>query len=198
MKKIQHKDLLAIYKREQQHLMSAIKNGSDPYHFFSLSTINNQIASSRMVVLRSIQLNPFKIFFNCDVRSPKAKQLKEKNECMALFYNQNRRIQIRMNCIAILHYNNNLSEQIWDKTPLQSRKCYMGDFNPSNTIKEWNPNVPFNYIDRDPDKNESSKGYKNFVHVELSIVNCDILELHYDGHVRFMINNNEEVSFLAP
>ena len=198
MKKIKYKDLLLIYKREQQHLINAIKNGSDPYHFFSLSTIDNQIASSRMVVLRNMQLNPFKIFFNCDARSPKAKQLKEQHECMALFYNQNRRIQIRMNCIAKLNYKNNLSKKVWEKTPLQSRKCYMGEFNPSSITNEWNPNVPLNYIDRDPDKNESSEGYKNFVHVELSIVNCDILELHYDGHVRFMINNNEESSFIAP
>jgi len=198
MKKIKEIDLLSIYKREQQHLITAIKNGSDPYHFFSLSTIDNQIASSRMVVLRNIQLNPFKIFFNCDVRSPKVKQLKEQNECMALFYNQKRKIQMRMMCTATLNYKNNLSEQIWEKTPLQSRKCYMGDFNPSSTTNEWHPNVPLNYINRDPDKNESAKGYKNFVHVELSIISCDILELHYDGHVRFMINNNDKVSFLAP
>ena len=124
MKKLTKKDLLYIYKREQNHLMDAISNGSDPYHFFSLSTLNNNVANSRMVVLRNMQLTPFTIYFNCDIRSPKAKQLQNQDKCGVLFYNQKRRIQLRLECSINLHYNNQLTQKIWYDTPLQSRKCY--------------------------------------------------------------------------
>ena len=74
----------------------------------------------------------------------------------------------------------------------------MGSLNPSSKLKKWDPNVPSQYIDKDPDEKDSNNGYKNFLHVELEIINSDILELHHDGHIRFMINNNKDIIFLAP
>ena len=198
MKKLTKKDLLYIYKREQNHLMDAISNGSDPYHFFSLSTLNNNIANSRMVVLRNMQLTPFTIYFNCDIRSPKAKQLQNQDKCGVLFYNQKRRIQLRLECSINLHYNNQLTQKIWYDTPLQSRKCYMGEYKPSSELESWHPNIPMRYIDRDPDEKDSSLGYKNFAHVALGVFNADILELHYNGHIRFRVNNKQQITFLAP
>jgi len=198
MKTVTQEDLLNIYKREQQYLVEAIKNGSDPHHFFSLSTIRDNNAESRMIVLRDVTLSPFKIFFNCDIRSPKANQLQNQNNCTALFYNQERRIQMRLKCNIYLHYNNKLSKKVWENTPFQSRKCYMGSLNPSSELKAWDPNVPPKYIDRDPNEEDSYNGYNNFMHVELEIMYCDILELHYNGHIRFGINNKNKIIFLAP
>jgi len=198
MKSITKGDCLNIYNREKQFLMNAVTNGSEPYHFFSLSTINNNKPDSRMIVLRNVSLSPFKIFFNCDLRSPKAYQLKKQNNCKTLFYNQQRKIQIRLDCRIHLHYNNSLTKQVWEATPLQSRKCYMGKFNPSSKLKIWDPNIPIKYLERDPDQEESELGYKNFMHVELEIINTDILELHYNGHVRFNVSNANKIIFLAP
>ena len=198
MKNFKTEDMLDIYNREKQHLIDAISNGSDPYHFFSLSTIYKNIANSRMIVLRNILLKPFTIYFNCDIRSPKVKQLKEQNQCTVLFYHQKRRIQMRLKCAIKIHYKNKLTKKIWDNTPLQSRKCYMGEYKPSSTLKSWHPNVPIKYIDRDPSKKDSSLGYENFTHVALEVINTDILELHYDGHIRFRVNNKNKITFLAP
>ena len=70
IKKIQKTDLLAIYKRETKHLISAVKEGNSPYHIFSLSTINDKQPESRMVVLRKVNESPLQLFFNLDARSP--------------------------------------------------------------------------------------------------------------------------------
>ncbi|MAX30258.1 MAG: hypothetical protein CMG14_05110 [Candidatus Marinimicrobia bacterium] len=197
IKKIQKSDLLAIYQREKKHLISAVKEGNSAYHIFSLSTINNQQPESRMVVLRKVNESPFRLFFNLDARSPKSNQLKNNKFCSTLFYDQSRRIQMRMKCSIDIHYNNDVTQRVWNNTALQSRKCYMGPYNPSSKLNKWHPNVPLQYIDKDPTKEDSEQGYKNFMHIQLNIVEADILELHYDGHVRFQVLDNNEINFLS-
>ena len=198
MKNITKQDIIEIYNREKLLLKNAIKNGNDPYHIFSLSTNNENIPESRMIVLRNIQFSPFKIYFNIDIRSPKADQLKHSDYCTALFYNQKRRVQIRFLCKAIIHNQNKVSKKVWNVTPLQSRKCYMGPYHPSIKINEWHPNVPVEYINKDPELDDSNQGYRYFSHVELTVEKIDILELHHDGHIRFYIDKNQNMNFLSP
>jgi len=198
MKSITKKNLVEIYNREKLFLNNAIKNGNDPYHIFSLSTINKNFSDSRMVVLRNIDMSPLKIYFNIDKRSPKAKQLSDSKYCTALFYNQQRRVQLRLKCSIVIHNNNLISKKIWSKTPLQSKKCYMGPYKPSQELQKWHPNVPIKYIDKDPKLSDSIKGYKNFLHIELVVNKIDILELHYDGHIRFQVDENEKMFFISP
>ena len=197
IKKILKTDLLVIYKREKKYLASAVKEGNSPYHIFSLSTINNKQPESRMVVLRKVNKNPFQLFFNLDARSPKLKQLKKNKYCSALFYDPDRRIQMRLKCLIDIHYNNDITKKIWENTALQSRKCYMGPHNPSSILDQWHPNVPIKYINKDPSKEDSELGYKNFIHIQLNIIKADILELHYDGHIRFQVLNNNKINFLS-
>ena len=106
MKLINKKKAFSIYNREKHLLKDAINNGDESYHILSISTINNDFSDSRMVVLRNIKIIPFKIFFNIDIRSPKAQQLANSKYCTALFYNQKRRIQIRLKSSIIIHNNN--------------------------------------------------------------------------------------------
>ena len=102
-----------------------------------------------------------------------------------------------MKCEVNIHYDNDISKIAWNKTALQSRKCYMAPFNPSSRIESWHPNIPIDCIDRDPTLDESNLGYNNFMHIELSIIKADILELHYDGHIRFEVLENNEINFLS-
>ena len=198
MKQIKKEDIIKIYEQEKSFLKDGIKNGKNPYHIFTLSTINNDFADSRMVVLRNIKLLPLKIYFNIDSRSPKAKQLAMKNDCTALFYDSKRRVQIRCKCTADIHNNNSISKDIWDKTAQQSRKCYMGPYEPSIKLDSWHPNIPEKYLDKDPEVQDSEQGYKNFSHIELTIIELDILQLHYSGHIRFKVNNQDQINFISP
>ena len=71
---------------------------------------------------------------------------------------------------------NNISAKVWSNTALQSRKCYMGPYNPSEALDEWHPNIPLEYLKTDPEREHSEQGYANFVHIELKIVELDVLE----------------------
>ena len=187
-----------IYNRESEFLKDAIKNGKNPYHTFAFTTIKNRYPESRTVVLRGFKLNPLTIFFNADCRSSKILELKANKYCSALFYNQERRVQLRFKCEALLHYQNNISAKVWSNTALQSRKCYMGPYHPSEALDEWHPNIPLEYLKTDPEREHSEQGYANFVHIELKIVELDVLELHHDGHIRFITKNGKDLHYIAP
>tara|TARA_Y100000996_G_scaffold414360_1_gene405004 strand:- start:1206 stop:1799 length:594 start_codon:yes stop_codon:yes gene_type:complete len=197
MKDISKEYIQNIYSRELKFLFDGIANSKNPYHFFTLSTIHNKNPESRTVVLRNVIKKPLTLFFNADYRSPKVKQLINNPNCTALFYDNNRKMQLRFKCKSTIHYNNKISKKVWNKTALQSRKCYMGNYKPSTIIESWSPNIPKKYLKIDPEKKDSELGYKNFTVVELSIIISDILELHHDGHIRFCIDSNEFL-FVSP
>ena len=187
-----------IYNTELEHLQNAIKDGSSLYHTFVLSSLNNNFPESRTVVLRNVSRDPFKIYFNADYRSSKVKELISDSACSALFYDVKRRIQIRLKCNSVINYQNDISQQIWSKTPLQSRKCYMGPFAPSQPLNEWHPNIPTEYLKKNPNKEHSEDGFINFAHIELEVIESDILQLHHDGHIRFKVDNKETFFYVSP
>jgi pyridoxamine 5'-phosphate oxidase len=190
--------IIEIYNNELDKLKNAIKDGKSLYHTFTLSSINNNFPESRTIVLRNVSINPFKIYFNTDYRSPKIQQLINQSDCSALFYDIKSRIQIRLKCKAYIHYQNSLSNQIWKKTQLQSRKCYMGPYAPSKPLDDWHPNIPLEYSKKDPDKNKSEEGYINFAHIELVVIETDVLKLHHDGHMRFKYDNKNNAYYISP
>ena len=187
-----------IYKTELEYLRDGINNSSNPYHTFSLSSFSGKYPESRMVVLRGLDLEPLRIYFNADYRSPKIKDLISNHCCSSLFYDKKRKVQLRFTCHAIMHYQNHISEKVWSKTPLQSRKCYMGPFAPGISLDKWHPNIPLEYLKTDPDREHSKEGYINFVHIELEIIGSDVLQLHHDGHVRFKVNNENDLFYVTP
>jgi len=198
MEQVDKKSAFKIFKRELNLLKDSLKSSENPFHFFCLTTINNKKPENRTVVLRDIKLNPMRLFFNTDFRSSKVDQIKKNKNCSTLFYDNKRRIQLRLNCEAYVHKNDKLTKKIWDKTPLQSRKCYMAPFAPGIHLKQWKPNLPKQYIECDPEKKHSETGYKNFSVIELLIKSFEIIELHYDGHIRFKLKKDfKEVEFLS-
>ena len=187
-----------IYIQELKYLKEGIKNSKNPYHTFAFSSINKEYPESRTVVLRGIDLNPLKIYFNADYRSPKIQELIKNHFCSTLFYDQQRRVQLRFKCQAVIHHQNDLSNNIWQNTALQSRKCYMGPYSPSKSLDEWHPNIPLEYLKKDPNREHSNKGYINFSHIELKIIESDILQLHHDGHIRFKTKNGKDLYYISP
>ena len=198
MKSISITHIKKIFKREVEFLIDGVSNVSNPYHFLCLSTLDSQEVKSRTVILRNVQESPLTLYFNADYRSPKVKQMLKHHSCSVLLYDQKRKMQLRADCQVMIHHHNSVSKEIWNNTPLQSRKCYMGELNPSDTLDNWNPNVPTKYLKKDPDKLSSESGYENFTAIQLIVQYLDVLELHHDGHVRFGVDSKGQFVFLAP
>jgi len=198
MKKVLKSDLKKMYQEEMKKCRDAVKDGKHPYHIFTFSTIKDKKwPEIRTVVLRDFKLKPNVIYFNTDYRSPKISQMKNNNNCCALFYDDIGKVQIRFHAKASIHYQDSMTHEIWKKTALQSRKCYMGEMNPSSEIQEWHPNFPISYLKKDPKSEHSEEGFRNFTCIKLDVSETEILKLYHDGHVRFKIKN-EILNFIAP
>jgi general stress protein 26 len=198
MKKVIKSDLKKIYQEEMKKCSDAVKDGKHPYHIFTFSSIKDKKwPEIRIVVLRDFKFNPNVIYFNTDYRSPKIAQMKNNNNCCALFYDGIGKVQIRFHAKASIHYQDSIAYEIWKKTALQSRKCYMGEMNPSSEIQEWHPNFPITYLKKDPKLEHSEEGFQNFTCIKLDVIETEILKLYHDGHVRFNIKN-KILNFIAP
>ena len=73
----------------------------------------------------------------------------------------------------------------------------MGPFSPSQKLDEWHPNIPKEYLKTDPEKKHSEDGYVNFSHIELEVLESDVLCLHHDGHIRFKVDNQQNLFYLS-
>ena len=198
MNTVNKKFAFSIFERELDFLNDAINNSKNPFHFFYFSTTNDNKSEIRTVVLRNIKKKPFKLYFNTDIRSNKIIELKKTDSCSVLFFDNKRRIQLRLHCKAKIYHNNQLTKNIWDITPLQSRKCYMAPYAPSIELKNWKPNLPKEYLKCDPREEDSFAGYENFSVEKLEVQSIEIIELHYDGHIRFRLKKGmEDLTFLS-
>ena len=198
MKKVIKSGLKKIYQEEMKKCSDAVKDGKHPYHIFTISSIKDKKwPEIRIVVLRDFKFNPNVIYFNTDYRSPKIAQMKNNNNCCALFYDGIGKVQIRFHAKASIHYQDSIAYEIWKKTALQSRKCYMGEMNPSSEIQEWHPKFPITYLKKDPKLEHSEEGFQNFTCIKLNVIETEILKLYHDGHVRFNIKN-KILNFIAP
>ena len=74
----------------------------------------------------------------------------------------------------------------------------MGSYAPSTRLEDWDPNIPLKYLKKDPELEDSKKGYKNFAHIELEIIDLEVLQLRHDGHIRCGFNNKKEYFFISP
>ena len=196
-KKNQKIELEKILDREFKELKKSLKNARHQYHSFYFSTINSNKPSARTVILRD--LNDNLLFFNSDIRSSKIQDIYSNPQVSALFYDKERGVQLRINGTAKVNHGNEFARKVWSNVSLQSRKCYMGPFKPGVRLNEWIPNLPEKYLKSDPKIEDSQSGFLNFCSIEISIITLEVLELHYDGHIRFIVdyNTDKEMCYIA-
>ena len=156
---------------------------------------------SRVVVLR--KFDPIKMIlnFHTDYRSPKVSNLKQNNKSMLVFYDHKLKIQMRIKTTSIINYQNEIAKEMWDKTKLLSRKCYLTSKDPSSLTTLPEDGIPEHLIGKEPEFEESEKGYKNFTVIENKINEIDWLYLEISGHRRLNLlfqNNKPQFQWLIP
>jgi pyridoxamine 5'-phosphate oxidase len=176
-----------------------ILNGSlrakDPMHNPTVANINAGLISIRTVVLQRVDTTNKKIFFHTDNRSGKYNDLLLNPNASWLFYDSNARIQIRLGGTTILHNNNDIADNAWTKTRLNSRKIYIGETPPSTICENPISGIPSQFDDRDPTEAESEIGRKNFTVIGTKVQWMDWLWLNSKGHRRaeFKYDLNNEI-----
>ena len=183
-----------IFDNIKHNLTRGVKDRKHAFHTPVFSNINqNTGIESRIVVLRKFDPLNMIINFHTDYRSPKIGNLKENNHSMFTFYDHKLKIQMRIKTLSKLNNQNKIAKEMWDKTKLISRKCYLTIKNPSSFASLPEDGIPKHLFGKEPDFDESERGFKNFTVVENKINEIDWLYLEISGHRRLKLKFNGSV-----
>jgi 3-hydroxyisobutyrate dehydrogenase len=177
-----------IFEDIKRNLTRGVKDRKHSFHTPVFSNMDNEDGvTSRVVVLRKFDSLNMVLNFHTDFRSPKTFSLQQNNNSSFVFYDHKLKIQLRIKTTSVINNQNNITEEMWEKTKLFSRKCYLTEKAPSS-----NTNLPEDGIDeklrgKEPSLEESEKGYKNFTVVQNQIQEIDWLYLAASGHRRLNI-----------
>ena len=181
-----------------QLVNGAIKSRS-PFHTPCVATLNNGEVSMRTVVLRKALPLLKELRFHTDTRSNKWKELQNNNSISALFYDASTRVQIRVKGKAILHFNDEMTFEAWQKTSLSSRRCYLTEASPSSFST-----IPTSGLSEDVEQEnftlaESEVGAQHFGIVSIQVESLEWLWLNHAGHRRaFFDYVNDSYRWMIP
>ena len=183
-----------IYEDIKRNLTRGVRDRKHNFHTPVFSNMDNEDGiTSRVVVLRQFDSANMVLNFHTDFRSPKTLSLQQNNNSLFVFYDHKMKIQLRIKTTSTVNNQNNITEEMWEKTKLFSRKCYLTEKAPSS-----NTNLPEDGIDeklrgKEPSLEESKKGYKNFTVIQNQIQEIDWLYLAVSGHRRLKISMNYKI-----
>ena len=191
-----------IFEEIKTNLTRGVKDRKHAFHNPVFCNVDQDGGvDSRVVVLRKFDPINMILNFHTDYRSPKVSNLKQNNKSMLVFYDHKLKIQMRIKTTSIINYQNEIAKEMWDKTKLLSRKCYLTSKDPSSLTSLPEDGIPEHLIGKEPEFEESEKGYKNFTVIENKINEIDWLYLKISGHRRLNLlfqNNKPQFQWLIP
>ena len=191
-----------IYSTIWELLKSGKKDANSHLHQAYLSTHNNEYPSVRTVVVRNVNSIDKSISFHTDYRSKKIKEISVNNKITLLFYDRDKKIQIKCSGRAIINNKNEHSKKSWGKTMPFSKKCYIVDEPPGSTSEIPTSGYKKEHEIELPGEEILNSGYENFTLVNMEILEIEWLYLYRYGHRRakFIINNKnlEKKVWLTP
>jgi 3-hydroxyisobutyrate dehydrogenase len=177
-----------IFEDIKRNLTRGVKDRKHTFHTPVFCNIDNKnIIESRVVVLRQFDSPNMVLNFHTDFRSPKMLGLQQNNNSLFVFYDHKLKIQLRIKTTSTINNQNKVAEEMWEKTKLFSRKCYLTKKAPSSYTSLPEDGIDENLGGREPTLEESERGYKNFTVVQNHIQQIDWLYLAASGHRRLKI-----------
>lgn len=181
-------EILKIFETIKNDLGKGVDDRKHGYHTPIFSNYDKkEKVKSRIVVLRFFNQKLMKLDFHTDIRSKKIKEIESSPFTSFLFYDHKTKIQLRVKTLSEIHYKNQLTKNIWSKTPLFSRKCYLATKSPSSFSQLPTDSLPDHLKGKEPTKIESEEGFKNFSIISSQIKTIDWLHLSSSGHKRLFI-----------
>lgn len=175
-------DILADIWRKIQR--ASLKR-NDPFRTPVLATLNLRgWPSQRTLILREVKIPDHRILFHTDIRSEKIAELKENPRASLLFYHPRQQIQIRMDTLIQIHYQDELWEEQWQKTSPGSLKIYLTGKKPGIPLlpADWAGIIPA--PEKRFEKAELETGKTNFAVLNNQVLGIDYLHLAPGGHLR--------------
>lgn len=187
-------DLNDLEKDCWNRLLNGAVKSRDPFHTPCVSTYHDGEVNLRTVVLRKVLIDSRELRFHTDIRSKKWADLKANNSLSALFYDAGSRIQLRVKGKSILHYNNDFTNDAWQKTALSSRRCYLTPASPSSFVEYPTSGLPKHIEEEKFSLEDSEMGKQNFGIVAIHVESLEWLWLNHAGHRRAFFDYKKAIS----
>ncbi|NJO02500.1 MAG: hypothetical protein HC880_13135 [Bacteroidia bacterium] len=140
--------------------------------------------SLRTVVLRKVIIPERKLLFHSDRRSAKIQEIEADPQLSWLFYDNRRKIQLRLAGRAQIHRDDALADQIWQESGLGSRKLYLATQAPATVLPEPGDAMPKELTEERLNEADVAPGWVHFSVVVTKIHFADWLYLGANGHRR--------------
>ena len=173
-----------LYLETINLLANGASSRTSEFHQFVFSSLNVDQVQSRYVVLRNFIQEDHNLIFFTDKRSPKVNAILKNSRTECLFYDNVKKIQLRIKTQSYILRDKKKIRDYWEKVPLVSRRSYSTKLPPSTVIKgeQIDPSYGLSF---EEDNNE--KSFFNFCVIENYIKGIDFLSLTSLPHKRISI-----------
>lgn len=167
-----------IWQSIKHELHRGALDPKHPFRYVNLGTESRGFPQIRTVVLREvIQELDFLVF--TDYRSEKVREIQSSPMIAIHFYHPKKMLQIRVEAMAEIHFQNELSEQYWKKIPDGRKSEYTGSLAPGTPIS--NPDFGWEW---------SEKSF--FTVLKISPQRIEALQLSKEGHLRIQFEKEKD------
>lgn len=133
---------------------------------------------SRILILRSVDQQRRLLFSHTDLRSPKVGQLGNDPRVTWLFYDHERRIQLRLWGSVTIHTGNETAHAFWSVARPETRQLYLAPQGPGVPVASPPQKGPGN------GEPEDDEGFRRFSVLSTLVQGMDVLQLRPLGNLR--------------
>ena len=180
-----YNDLDEVHAAAWQMLERGARDRHALAHTPVLATVaDDGSPDARTVVLRDCAAGPRTLTVHTDTRSAKVAQLRARPDAVLHVYEPAEKIQLRANCVATVHIDDDETRHRWQQTAPMSQVCYQVVQAPGSVIE--GPR------DANFDGGSNANGYDFFAVLELQVIRLEWLYLHALGHRRAVFDYDRE------
>lgn len=160
-------------------LLEGVQRAKSPLHTVCLGSVGESGPCLRTVVLRQCVPDDRLIACHTDARSGKVSEVRSEPAVCWVFYDRERRLQIRLSGQASVHTDDAFADDCWARTRAGGRACYNTDIASGSQLDE-----PFRAPARIATPEQESEARSHFAVISCRIDFLDWLVLSATGHRR--------------
>ena len=178
-----------LYLETINLLANGASSRTSEFHQFVFSSLNVDQVQSRYVVLRNFIEEDHNLIFFTDKRSPKVNAILKNSRTECLFYDNVKKIQLRIKTQSYILNDKKKIREYWEKIPLVSRQSYSTKLPPSTVIngEKIDPINGLSFEEDNFEEDNNEKSFFNFCVIENYIKGIDFLSLTSLPHKRISI-----------
>jgi 3-hydroxyisobutyrate dehydrogenase len=200
-----HPDSLALPGIETDiwNLLTAgSKNPKEAFYTGTLGTRSPGGVKLRTVVIREVNTQERQIICYSDKRAAKVPEIQINPSISFLFWDAEKRIQLRISGTAIVDMNNEIADKHWQQTTPSNRRSYMAIPAPGTLLDYPASGLSPDLDAREPTLEESEQSKVNFAVIVSNVHEIDFLHLGSKGHRRAIFRYEKallkESSWMVP